>query len=54
MKYVKKLPSSAIFDYRDVFGYDRYHTQNRIYHVKKYYEFGIKKLIIISLRKNEV
>ena len=30
-----RLPKKAVYDYRDVNGYDIYHTGKRIYRVKK-------------------
>lgn len=34
MEIIKKLPKKAVYDYRDVNGYDIYHTERKIYRVK--------------------
>ena len=30
-----RLPKNAVYDYHDINGYDIYHTERRIYRVKK-------------------
>lgn len=34
MEIIKKLPKNAVYCYRDINGYDIYHTERKIYRVK--------------------
>lgn len=50
---IKRLPDNAVFNHRNVFGEEVYHTDKRVYTVKTKRQFGKRVKIIYSHTKNE-
>ncbi len=52
-KKIKNLPDNAVFNYRNNLGEDVYHTDRRVYTVKRKRDFGKIVKYIYSYTKNE-
>lgn len=52
-KVVKRLPSNAVYDYTDVYGFRHYHTKTKRYKVNRKKDFGVGYDFIVSIDKED-